>query len=63
MKYKRKCPNCGREATKRFGRLDFCDTCHKEIRRTKADYVWKEIHYMTISDNCRIYAHVPVKVH
>ena len=34
MKFARKCPICHREATKRIGKLDFCDTHAKEVRKT-----------------------------
>lgn len=43
MKYERKCPLCeGRIATKRIGKLDFCDTHYRYVRKHKLKMVWTE---------------------
>lgn len=43
MKYPNKCPVCNRRATRRFGRLKFCDDCAKDVKRTKRGWVYKEV--------------------
>lgn len=47
MKFTRKCPICKRQATKRLGNLDFCDTHKKVMRKLKEKYVWTDIHIET----------------
>lgn len=43
MKYARKCPLCdSRAATKRIGKLDFCDTHYKYVRKHKLKEVWTD---------------------
>ena len=49
MKYVRKCPICKKKATKRIGKLDFCDTHAKEIHKNHAKYVLTETHIFSIS--------------
>lgn len=63
MKFARKCPICHREATKRVGKLDFCDTHAKEVHKTGTKEVWTEVHVLTLSPRCAIYTHYPIKVY
>lgn len=63
MKYARKCPICHREATKRIGKLDFCDTHAKEVHKTHTKWVWTDVHVYTISPRCAVYRDYPIKVY
>ena len=72
MKFARKCPICHKEATKRVGKLDFCDTHAKEVRKTGTKLVWTEIHAFTLPSTevlgkklppLPIYRDVPIKVY
>lgn len=46
MKYVRKCI-CHKAATKRIGKLDFCDDCAKRVYREKCKYVLTDVHVFT----------------
>lgn len=63
MKYLRKCPCCNRIATKRVGKLDFCDDCAKEVRKNKSKYIWHEKYVCSFSPRCRIYTDYLIKVY
>ena len=63
MKYARKCPICHREATKRIGKLDFCDTHAKEVRKTGTKWVWTDVHVYTFAPGCAVYRDYPIKVY
>lgn len=55
MKYKRKCPCCGKKATRRIGKLDFCDNCAKEIHKCKAKYVWNARYVYSLDGKLKVY--------
>lgn len=69
MKFNRKCPICQRKATRRFGKLDFCDDHYKDVRqsdiskRRKATAVWSERYVGQFSPDCKIYRDYLVKIH
>ena len=64
MKYVRTCPICGRKATKRTGKLSFCDDHQKTVRRHRTRKVYKEILVYTIPDTkIGIYGYRELNVH
>ena len=69
LKHTRKCPMCNRLATKRLGKLDFCDDHYKDMRKThgtahrRPTAVWVEKHVYTLSPRVRIYIDYLVKIH
>ncbi len=73
MKYTRKCPICHRQATKRVGKLDFCDTHAKNVRKNKDKWVWTEVHVFTFPPTegfcgemlpaLPVYRDIPIKVY
>ena len=42
MKFERKCPCCHRRATKRLGKVSLCESCAKQVKRTRTHYVTGE---------------------
>lgn len=69
MKFNRKCPICQRKATRRFGKLYFCDDHYKDVRqsdcskRRKATGIWSERYVGMFSPDCKIYKDYLVKIH
>lgn len=69
MKYARKCPLCNRVATKRFGKLDFCDDHYKDVKKPagrkhrRATGIWVEQYVWTLGPECKVYRDRLVKIH
>ncbi len=66
MKYARKCPICHREATKRIGKLDFCDTHAKNVRKNRDKYIWTDEHIYTMvteHGKCAVYRDYLISVY
>ena len=63
MKYTRKCPICGRKATRRTGKLSFCDDHHKTVRRHKTRKVYKEVLVYSLGPGCGIYGWRELNIH
>lgn len=62
MKYARKCV-CHRAATKRIGKLDFCEDCAKYVHRKKCKSVLTDVHVFTIPPKLKIYRDILVNVY
>lgn len=66
MKFARKCPICHREATKRIGKLDFCDTHAKNVRKNRDKYIWTDEHIYTMVTEygkCAVYRDYLISVY
>lgn len=63
MKFKRKCPTCHKKATKRIGKLDFCDDCAKQVRKHRSKIVVEEKYLFSIASDCKIYRDTFIKVY
>ena len=61
MKYVRKCPICHKKATKRIGKLDFCDTHAKEVHKYHAKYVLTETHIFSFG-NYSVYGYKQLNI-
>ena len=63
VKYGRKCPTCNRMASKRIGKLDFCDDCAKQVRKHKSKYVVGERYVFEMAPQMRVYRDIFIKVY
>ena len=63
MKFERKCPCCHRRATKRIGKLSFCENCAKDVRRYKGKAVWAYRLVFNLGGNCPVYHDYTIPVY
>ena len=63
MKYNNKCPICKRKATKKIGKVKFCDDCYKKVHRYKTKVVYSDYLVYTVSPTCSIHGWIPIKVY
>ena len=63
MKYNRKCPRCHKRATKRIGKLDFCDNCYKAVRRNRGRYVVGEKYIGEITGGLKVYTDYLISIY